>query len=58
MSTRIDSKFLKTNRDKLAKISVIGEVVSPVVGSSSYKVSANGEPVFSPASAASLIIFV
>jgi len=40
--------MLKTNRDKLVKVSVIGEVVSPVVGSSIYKVSANGEPVILP----------
>ena len=40
--------MLKTNIDKLVKVSVIGEVVSPVVGSSIYKVSANGEPVILP----------
>ncbi len=40
--------MIKTNRDKIVKISVIGEVVSPVVGDSVYKVSADGEPVVLP----------
>ncbi|MBL7080746.1 DUF4438 domain-containing protein [Candidatus Bathyarchaeota archaeon] len=40
--------MLKTNKDKLVKMSVIGEVVSPVVGSAVYKVSANGEPMILP----------
>ncbi len=40
--------MLRTNRDKLVKMSVIGEVVSPVVGSAIYKVSANGEAVILP----------
>ena len=40
--------MLKTNKDKLVKISVIGEVVSPTVGASIYRVSANGEPVILP----------
>ncbi len=37
--------MLKTNKDKLVKMSVIGEVVSPVVGAAIYKVSANGDPM-------------
>lgn len=40
--------MLKTNQDKLVKMSVIGEVVSPVVGSAVYKVSANGDPMILP----------
>ena len=40
--------MLKTNKDKLVKMSVIGEVVSPVVGAAVYKVSANGEPMILP----------
>jgi len=40
--------MIKTNRDKIVKISVIGEVVSPVVGDSVYKISADGEPVVLP----------
>lgn len=40
--------MLKTNKDKLVKMSVIGEVVSPVVGSAVYKVSANGDPMILP----------
>jgi hypothetical protein len=40
--------MIKTNRDKIVKISVLGEVVSPVVGDSVYKISADGEPVVLP----------
>ena len=40
--------MINTNRDKIVKISVIGEVVSPVVGDSVYKISADGEPVVLP----------
>jgi len=40
--------MLGTNRDKLVKISVIGEVVSPTVSSAIYRVSADGEPVILP----------
>ncbi len=40
--------MLKTNRDKLVKVSVIGEVVSPVIGDSVYKITADGEPVILP----------
>ena len=35
--------MIKTNKDKVVKISVIGEVVSPVMGASIYKVGANGD---------------
>jgi hypothetical protein len=40
--------MLRTNRDRLVKISVIGEIVSPVVGEAVYKVSADGEPMILP----------
>ena len=40
--------MLKTNSDKLIKLSVIGEISSPVVGKSIYKISANGIPVVLP----------
>lgn len=40
--------MLRTNRDKLVKVSVIGEVVSPVVGAAIYRVSVEGEPVILP----------
>jgi len=40
--------LIKTNKDKLVKISVMGEVVSPVVGDAVYKVSADGEPMILP----------
>lgn len=40
--------MLKTNRDQIVKVSVIGEVVSPVVSDSVYKITADGEPVILP----------
>jgi len=40
--------LIKTNRDKIVKISVIGEVVSPVVSDAVYKITADGEPVVLP----------
>jgi hypothetical protein len=40
--------LLRTNREKLVKISVIGEVVSPVVGPAIYRISVEGEPVILP----------
>ena len=40
--------MLRTNKDRLVKISVIGEIVSPVVGEAVYKVTADGEPVVLP----------
>jgi hypothetical protein len=39
---------LKTNVDKLVKISVFGEVVSPVIGRSIYNISAEGAPMVLP----------
>ncbi len=35
--------MIRTNKDKVVKISVIGEVVSPVMGTAIYKVGANGD---------------
>jgi len=35
--------MIKTNKDKIVKISVIGEVVSPVMGSGIYRIGANGD---------------
>jgi hypothetical protein len=40
--------MLKTNKEQLVKISVIGEVVSPVISDAVYKVTAEGEPVILP----------
>jgi hypothetical protein len=40
--------MLKTNIDKLIKISVFGEVVSPLVGRFIYTISAHGTPVVLP----------
>lgn len=35
--------MIRTNKDKVVKISVIGEVVSPVMGTSPYRIGANGD---------------
>jgi len=40
--------MLKTNEDKLVKISVVGEVVSPVFGRDVYRITAQGHPVVLP----------
>ncbi|NIO36619.1 DUF4438 domain-containing protein [Candidatus Bathyarchaeota archaeon] len=40
--------MLRTNVDKLVKISVVGEVASPVYGKSIYRISAEGSPVVLP----------
>jgi len=40
--------MIRTNRDKIVKVSVIGEVVSPVISDAVYKVTADGEPVILP----------
>jgi hypothetical protein len=40
--------MLRTNADKLVKISVMGEVASPVVGRSVYNISATGSPSVLP----------
>jgi hypothetical protein len=41
-------KVIKTNADKLIKISVMGEVSSPIVSKSIYRISANGIPAVLP----------
>jgi hypothetical protein len=40
--------MLRTNADKLVKISVVGEVASPVIGRSVYRVSPSGTPTILP----------
>ncbi len=40
--------MLRTNIDKLVKISVMGEVASPVVGRSVYSISPSGTPLIFP----------
>ena len=40
--------MLRTNADKLVKISVMGEVASPVIGKSVYRVSPTGTPKILP----------
>jgi hypothetical protein len=40
--------MLRTNTDKLVKISVVGEVASPVIGKSVYRVSPTGTPTILP----------
>ncbi len=40
--------MIKTNADKLIKISVMGEVSSPIVSKSIYRISANGTPAILP----------
>jgi hypothetical protein len=40
--------MLKTNEEKLVKISVVGEVVSPVFGRDVYRITAQGQPVVLP----------
>ncbi|MEM4732905.1 MAG: DUF4438 domain-containing protein [Candidatus Bathyarchaeia archaeon] len=40
--------MLKTNANRLVKISVMGEVASPVVGRSVYNISATGKPLILP----------
>lgn len=40
--------MLRTNVDKLVKISVVGEVASPVYGKGIYRISAEGSPVVLP----------
>ena len=41
-------KRIRTNIDKLVKISVMGEVSSPVFARSTYRISADGKPVVLP----------
>jgi hypothetical protein len=45
---RSNVKMLRTNADKLVKLSVMGEVASPVVSRSVYTVSATGTPSVLP----------
>ena len=45
---REEIKMLKTNVDKLVKISVVGEVASPVFGKGIYRISAQGAPLVLP----------
>ncbi|MEA2089638.1 MAG: DUF4438 domain-containing protein [Thermoproteota archaeon] len=40
--------MLRTNEDKLVKISVVGEVASPIFGRSPYRISSDGHPVVLP----------
>jgi hypothetical protein len=40
--------MLKTNENKLAKISVVGEVASPTLGRDLYRISADGKPTVLP----------
>lgn len=40
--------MLKTNADKLVKMSVVGEIVSPDFGKGVYKISAEGAPMVLP----------
>jgi hypothetical protein len=40
--------MLRTNANKLVKISVVGEVASPVIGKSVYRVSPTGTPTILP----------
>jgi hypothetical protein len=40
--------MLRTNADKLVKMSVVGEVASPVIGKSVYRVSPTGTPTILP----------
>lgn len=44
----MNKKLLRINTDKLVKISVVGEVVSPVFGRSIYDISAEGVPMVLP----------
>jgi len=39
---------VRTNADRLVRISVMGEVVSPVIARAAYKVTADGRPVVLP----------
>ena len=39
---------LRTNKEKLVKLSVVGEVTSPIYGRSPYRISADGQPVVLP----------
>jgi len=45
---KADKVTLRTNRDRLVKISVIGEAASPVFSRSPYRISADGQPLVLP----------
>jgi len=40
--------MLRTNISHLVKISVVGEVASPIMGKSPYRISADGHPLVLP----------
>lgn len=40
--------MLKTNTSRLVKMSVVGEVASPILGKSPYRISADGRPLVLP----------
>ncbi len=40
--------MLRTNTDRLVKISVVGEIASPVYGAGIYRISSEGQPVVLP----------
>jgi len=40
--------MLRTNKDKLVKLSVVGEITSPIYGRSPYRISADGQPLVLP----------
>ena len=40
--------MLRTNVDRLVKISVMGEVSSPIFGRSAYRISSDGKPTVLP----------
>jgi hypothetical protein len=40
--------MVRTNEDKLVKISVVGEVVSPTLGRDVYRITAQGKPIVLP----------
>lgn len=45
---KVSLRMLRTNMDKLVKISVVGEVASPVFGRGVYRISSQGLPVVLP----------
>ena len=48
MPRKPNKMALRTNRDRLVKISVIGEAASPVFSRSPYRISADGQPLVLP----------
>jgi hypothetical protein len=43
-----EENMLRTNKDRLVKLSVVGEVTSPIYGRSPYRISADGQPLVLP----------